>query len=144
MRISTSSTSTTFSFQTLESFPSYEQEFLDYENLAKISYLRCDDRPITTASGLKLIYAMELNKVILLSSPPLFSEKCLLFVKETILAKLNKVLIANIDILDPVDRSNLLSSAINAQANYLLTKHQKSILRSYIRLHLRQLPSAIS
>jgi hypothetical protein len=124
--------------QPLVSYPNFEQELFDYENLLETSYITCT-QPISTAIGLKLIYAMELNKVIFLPAPPIFTDGCFPFVKEIILGRLNKVVIANIEVLDPIDKSSFLASALNSKINYLLTRHQKSILRSYIRLHFRQL-----
>ena len=97
-----------------------------------------EDKVLTQMSVLAIFYAMTLKLPIIFYDIPRFEMGTYPFFKETIIKRLNKLVVANINTLDPEDAATLLNSS--SLVNYTLTKREVILGRSYT---LSQLRSAI-
>ena len=88
---------------------------------------------------LDILYAIDQNKTIILLCNPAFSKKVSLFAQDIIIAKLNKILLLDISILDKSDYEQIINNIDSAGVNYTLTKHQRTLIRSMHKSLFRSL-----
>lgn len=99
-----------------------------------------NNTPLTPDSTFVLLYAMIFKRPIIIYDLPQFTESVYPLLKGAILKRLNKMLLANIEQLDPVDSERLLKEAANTSTNYSLTRHETILIRSYALSYLRARP----
>lgn len=90
-------------------------------------------------SSLFLLIAMVKRKPIIITHDLHFSKNTSLFVREVATKRLNKLLLCDLNQLDDVDMDQFITTVASQPVNYVLTKHEETILRSLIRLYFRQL-----
>lgn len=95
-----------------------------------------NNRNISQASALAIFYAMKLRLPIVLYNLPDFSPGIFPLLKYVILKRLNKLVVANINILDKEDVTTLLSSS--KSVNYALTRQELTLGYSYTLSELRK------
>jgi hypothetical protein len=125
--------------------PQKQRHYLEeIENYALIREARalviCNkDRVLDPRDCLDILYAIDQNKTIILLCSPTFSKKTSLFAQDIIIAKLNKILLLDISILDKNDYAQIINNIGPDGINYTLTKHQKTLIRSMHKSLFRSL-----
>lgn len=94
-----------------------------------------EDKLLSQSSALAIFYAMKLKLPIIFYNIPEFKPGIFPFLKEVILKRLNKLVVANINILDVKDAEILLASS--ASVNYTLTRRETALGYSYTLSQLR-------
>lgn len=131
------------------------QEYTDYTT-EDIAYLQIKDAAIYTVAGAatenpiatsvvnRMLFAMLQDKPVLLSAIPTFKENVPHFIKNLFSQRWSKIFVCSFTELDDNDLSQLLHSLAKEKVNYVLTKHEKVLIRAYFRNYFRHLLKSAS
>lgn len=97
------------------------------------------DVPSSNEAIIHILYAMLLSKPIILYAPLSFNEDVDGFTKSVINTRLSKLIICDLTMLDERDTETLLRNTLNSTINYVLTKHQQTLIRAKLRAYFRRL-----
>lgn len=86
----------------------------------------------------EILYAMTLGKPIVILDRLAFTQDVTMFAKNAILSRLGKMYLSNISMLDDGDL-NVFINNIAQPLNYVVTKHERILIRSQINGYLRNL-----
>lgn len=118
-----------------------EEELITYNTFKGAAILIVCNRgtKLSSSDCLDILYALTLNKAIILLDAPIFEDNILPFMKELISKKLSKILIMDITILDEYDLMSFMKEINTAPTNFTLTRHEKVITRFFLNSYFRRL-----
>jgi hypothetical protein len=73
---------------------------------------------------------------------PSFTKEVRLFGRDLIVKSLNKILLCDITLLDAKDLGSLIQNIAGYPTNYLLTQHERALIRSSVKTYFRALLDA--
>lgn len=95
-----------------------------------------------TCQALRLLAAMLWKRPIILTNTPVFTSSVPAFYKEIILKRLNKIVISDLYIFDEDDTAAVLNNVAGEPVNYVLTAHERVLIRAALRNYLAKLLSS--
>gem|GEM_PF-4933584 len=96
-----------------------------------------NNHALSQDSSLAILFAMKQKRPIIMHNVPQFTQ-AYPFVKEAILKRLNKLVIANIETLDDADADLIMKTTGSSEVNYTITRHEMLLSRSYLLSRLKQ------
>lgn len=88
---------------------------------------------------LRLLAAMLWKRPIILTNTPNFASCVPAFYKEIILKRLNKIIISDLYVFDETDTAAILNNVAGEPVNYVLTAHERVLIRAAIKNYLAKL-----
>lgn len=119
----------------------YDDELQYYSSIAEASlHLICNKgNALDDRATREVLFAILRRKPVVLLHPPAFSADSPMFARELIMDRLSKFLICDLEMLDDTDLQSFLENSAAEPINYVLTKHETTLIRSLLRAHFRNL-----
>lgn len=119
---------------------SYNDELAYYQAI-KVSHavIIRENSTIDTPLIHDLLFAMSQKKPICLPDVPTFSDNVTPFAKEVLMSRLSKTMLCDLNQLDNSDLKQFLGNIASQSINYVLTKHESTLIAAMLRKHFRQL-----
>ncbi len=119
------------------SIKDYSLQLDDMEKLRQCSMLvvanRKENELIDKCQTLRILAAMLWNRPIIFTSTPVFCRKVPSYYKEMVMRRLNKMVIGDLYSFDETDTQTLLQNVSGDVVNYVLTMHEKTLIRAMLR-----------
>jgi hypothetical protein len=114
-------------------------EMIDQAKVLIIDNRLPSDGSINYSTALQIMFAMLRRKAIILFETPEFAKDVSRFIKEVIMNRMNKLLICPLPYLEPWEIDSFIASASSEEVNYVITKHDATLMKSHLRAYFRRL-----